>query len=145
MKRFAGLILFLIAVVLISPVNHATSQSKAPPMAMPTDTLLVAQLNAKEVVGGSSSHATGTGAFLLNPVEHTLSYSLTYEGLQAGGPKSIVLANFGRGKNGETVEILCGPGAEPCPGSDSATISGRLERRGGRPLNNQLIGEFDSQ
>jgi hypothetical protein len=145
MKQFLSLILLLVALLLITPANHAASQTKAPPMAMPTNTLLVAQLDAKEVVGGSSSPATATGAFLLNPVEHTLSYSLTYEGLQAGGPKSIVLANFGRGQNGETVEILCGSGAEPCPDSASATISGRLERSAGRALDSRLVGEFDSQ
>jgi hypothetical protein len=147
MKTSYSILFLLLTPVLIGSAV-ATAQSKAPPtppMLMPANTLLVAQLNAKEVVGGSSSHGTGTGAFLLNPVEHTLTFSLTYEGLRAGGSKSIVLGNFGRGKNGETVEILCGSGAEPCPGGDSATISGRLERRAGRSLDNHLIGEFDSQ
>ena len=145
MKTFASLILFGVAVVLISPANHAAAQSQGPPMAMPANTLLVAQLSAKEVVGGSSSRGTGTAAFLLNPVQHSLAYSLTYEGLQAGGPKSIVLANFGRGKNGEVVAILCGSGAEPCPGGNSATITGRIEPSSGRALDGHMIGEFDSQ
>jgi hypothetical protein len=145
MKTLANSILLLVTVALIGSADFATAQSKTPPMPMPANTLLVAQLNAKEVVGGSSSRATGTGAFLLNPVQHSLAYSLTYEGLQGGGAKRIVLANFGKGKNGEVVKVLCGSGAEPCPSGNSATISGRFERAGERALDNHLIGEFDSQ
>ena len=34
-------------------------------MTMAENTMFVAQLDAKQVVGGSSSKATGTGAFLI--------------------------------------------------------------------------------
>src|SRR5579864_3492171 len=131
MKIFVGSALLLSMLVLIGSGNLAAPQNARTSMAMPTNTLLVAQLNAKQVVGGSSSRATGTGAFLLDPVQHTIAYSLTYEGLQAGGPKSIVLSNFGKGKNGDVVQILCGAGTDPCPNSNSGTISGRLGRSGG--------------
>jgi len=144
-KTFVGRGLLLAMAALIGSANFAATQNSGTAMAMPTNTLLVAQLNAQQVVGGSSSRATGTGAFLLDPVQHTLAYSLTYQGLQAGGPKSIVLANFGKGKNGEVVKMLCGAGTQPCPNSNSATISGRFERSDGRALDNHLIGEFDSQ
>jgi len=145
MKTFLCCFLSIAMTALISSVNFAAAQSAGKGMAMPTNTLFVAQLNAQQVVGGSSSRATGTGALLLDPVKHTLAYSLTYEGLQAGGPKSIMLSNFGKSKNGDLVKILCGAGTKPCPYSNSATISGRFERSDGRALDNHLIGEFDSQ
>jgi hypothetical protein len=143
MKTLAGFGLFLALANLIASSHPAAAQG--PAMAMPASTLLVAQLDSQQVVGGSSSQATGTGAFLLDPVQHTLAYSLTYQGLQAGPPKSIALSNFGKGKNGEVVRILCGADARPCPSSNSATISGRFERNDGRELDNRLLGEFDSQ
>lgn len=145
MKTFVAYGLLLLIAALIGSFNHADAQSRGAGMAMPANTLLVAQLDSKQVVGGSSSPATGTGAFLLDPVQHTLAYSLTYQGLQAGGPKSITLSNFGKGKNGDVLKILCGGDAAPCPSSNSATISGRFERSEGQVLDNHLIGEFDSQ
>jgi hypothetical protein len=145
MKNFAGCRLLLVTAILIGSTNFAEAQNAGVGMAMPTNTLLVAQLDAKQVAGPSSSSATGTGAFLLDPVQHTLDYSLTYQGLEAGGAKSIALYNFGKGKNGEEVKKLCGAGAQPCPNSTSATISGRFERGDGRELDNNLIGEFDSE
>src|SRR5262249_8339350 len=48
-------------------------------------------------------------------------------------------------KNGEVVKVLCGADARPCPDGPSATISGRLEQRDGRPLDNKLLGEFASE
>jgi hypothetical protein len=140
MKTFSG----LVALLLVMSSVRSTAQSKREQMAMPSNTLLVAQLDAQQVAGGSSSRATGMGAFLLDPVQRTLGYSLTYEGLQAGSPKSIALFNFGKGKNGELIYALCGGKGQPCPEGNSATISGRIERNA-LALNNHLIGEFDSQ
>ncbi|SEC95166.1 CHRD domain-containing protein [Rhizobiales bacterium GAS191] len=137
--------LALTIAILLGGPHLAAAQNAGMGMAMPTNTLLVAQLDAKQVVGGSSSSATGTGAFLLDPVKHTLEYSLTYQGLEAGGAKSIALHNFGLGKNGDAVRTLCGAGAQPCPDGSSVTIAGRLERGDGRALDNDLIGEFDSE
>jgi hypothetical protein len=113
-------------------------------MAMPANTLFVAQLEGRQVAGGSSSGATGTGVFLLDPVRRTLEYQVTYQGLETGGANSVALHNFGKGKDGKVVRILCGPGAQPCPASVSATLSGRFERDEGGSLDNAMIGEFDS-
>lgn len=113
-------------------------------MQMPTNSLFVAQLDPGQVVGGSTSRATGTGAFLLNPIDRTLSYSLTYAGLGSRGAQLIALHNFGRGQNGPVVAILCGPGVQPCPGGSAATIRGQVEHVQVPPLDNPLIGEFDS-
>lgn len=137
--------MLLVVSCMISPFECALAQTAHQGMNMAVNTLLVAQLDSKQVVGGSSSRATGTGAFLLDPVQHALSYRLTYEGLQAGAPKRIALSNFGKGKNGEVVKVLCGADAEPCPNSNSATIAGHLGGNDGGLVNNHLIGEFDSQ
>jgi hypothetical protein len=110
---------------------------------MSTSTLFLAQLDGKQVVGQSSSLATGTGAFQLDPRRRSLSFHLTYQGLEAGGPQRIALHNFGAGKNGRTIEILCGEGAQRCPSSASATIEGTAGGEA-RALDNALIGEFDS-
>src|SRR5580700_7595041 len=72
MKNFAGCRLLLVTAILIGSTNFAEAQNAGVGMAMPTNTLLVAQLDAKQVAGPSSSSATGTGAFLLDPVQHTL-------------------------------------------------------------------------
>ncbi len=135
----AGLV--LVPAALIGSAHFAASQHAGMPMA--ETTLLLAQLDGKQVVGGSASSASGTGAFLLDPVQRTLTYRLTYQGLEAGGASSIALRNFDKGGNGEAVRVLCGAEAERCPEGASATISGRAEG-GGRPLDNALIGEFDS-
>jgi hypothetical protein len=145
MRTIVGLGFFLAVGSMIDSSNHAAAQTQSKAMAMPTSTLLVAQLDSKQVVGGSSSRATGTGAFLIDPVHHALTYSLTYEGLKDGSPKSIALSNFGKGKNGEVFKVLCGAQAQPCPSGNSGTISGKFERGDNRALDNHVIGEFDSQ
>jgi len=113
-------------------------------MEMPKNTLLVAQLDAGQVTGGSQSHATATGAFVLDPAAHRLTYTVTYQGLGTDGAGSIGLYNFGPGTNGEAVRMVCGKGAAPCPAGGSATISGRLEPDAGRAIDDRLIGEFDN-
>lgn len=128
---------------LIVPMLAGSAELASAQMHMASQTMLVAQLDAKQVVGGSTSAASATGAFLLDSERRTLAYSLTYEGL-SGRPKSIALYNFGRGKNGARIKELCGE-AKPCPDAASATISGRLESGDGRPLDNNLIGEFASE
>jgi CHRD domain-containing protein len=129
---------------LIGSAHFAATQDSSMGMAMATNTLFVAQLDAKQVVGGSASRATGTGAFVLDPEKRALQYSLTYQGLESGGAKSIALYNFDKGKNGEAVKVLCGQSGPPCPSGNSATITGNVERGDGRALDNNLIGEFDS-
>ncbi len=145
MKTFAGCSFLPAMAALIGSANFVMAQHTGKGMDMASNTLLVAELDAQQVMGGSSSHATGTGAFLLDPVRHALTYSLTYQGLEAGAPKIIALHNFGKGKNGEVVKTLCSAGTQACPSSASATITGRLESGDGRALDNHLIGEFDSE
>ena len=111
-------------------------------MHMPSNTLFVAQLNGGEVVGGSVSQATGTGAFLLDHARHTMSYRLTYQGLESGPAKSIAIHNFGRGRNGPVFAVLCGAGAKPCPDGNAATVSGTAGD--GRTFSNATIMEFDT-
>jgi hypothetical protein len=106
MKKFAGCGLSLVMAILIGFADFAAAQNAGMRMAMAKTTLLLAQLDATQVVGGSSSSATGTGAFLLDPSQHTLAYSLTYQGLEAGGSKSIALYNFGKGKNGDSPRVF---------------------------------------
>ena len=146
MRQSVAPCLVLTLAFLITSAQFAASQDSGmnmgPGMAMASNTLFVAQLDAKQVVGGSSSSATGTGAFVLDK-KRALQYSLTYQGLDAGA-KSIALYNFGKGKNGEAVKVLCGPGAQPCPAGNAATISGSFERGDSRAIDNALVGEFDS-
>jgi hypothetical protein len=128
---------------LTGSVHFAASQdSSMGGMSMAANTLFVAQLDAKQVVGGSASSATGTGAFVLDR-KHAVQYSLTYQGLDLS-TKSIALYNFDKGKNGEAVKVLCGPGAQPCPSGNAGTISGNFERGDSRAIDNALVGEFDS-
>jgi len=143
MRQSVAPSLVLTFAFLSGSVHFAASQdSSMGGMSMAANTLFVAQLDAKQVVGGSSSSATGTGAFVLDR-KHALQYSLTYQGLDAGA-KSITLHNFDKGKNGEAVKVLCGPGAQPCPTGNAGTISGSFERGDSRAIDNTLVGEFDS-
>jgi hypothetical protein len=143
MKKLTACGLLLAPVILIGSANVAAAQHDG--MKMAKNTLFVAQLDAKQVVGGSGSSATGTAAFLLDAAQRTLMFNLTYEGLASGGPKSIALYNFGQGKNGEIVRVLCGADGKPCPNAASATLSGSLDRGDGRELDNNLLGEFGSE
>jgi hypothetical protein len=134
---------YLLSALLTAGAAASASAQQAG-MQMPTNALLLAQLDAGQVVGGSTSHATGTGAFLLNPIDRMLSYSLTYAGLGSRGAQLIALHNFGRGRDGPVIRILCSPGTQPCPGGSAATIRGQFERGQGTPLDNALVGEFAS-
>jgi hypothetical protein len=144
MKDRSGLTGLFVALILFAFETSALAQQAGMGMGMPKNTLLVAQLDAGQVVGGSQSHATATGAFLLDPAAHGLTYTVTYQGLGANGAGSIGLYNFGPGRNGEAVRMICGNGAAPCPAGGSATISGRLEPDAGRAIDDRLIGEFDN-
>lgn len=137
----------LVAIVLPALFAGARAQHEGMPMgmAMPATTLLAAQLDAAQVAGGSRSRASGTGAFLLDPVRRTLAFQLTYQGLENGPARSIALRNFGKGRDGEAVRVLCGDGGPACPGGSSATIEADVASDDRRPLDNALIGEFDSE
>ena len=83
MKKFGSCGLLLAVPLLFGFPGLAVAQHAR--MGMPANTLFLAQLNAEQVASGSTSSATGTGVFLLDPVQHTLEYHLTYQGLEAGG------------------------------------------------------------
>ena len=146
MKKIRARSLLPAIAILLGAGDFAAAQNAGMSMGMgmAKTTLLLAQLDAKQVVVGSASSATGTGAFLLDPTRHALEYRLTYQGLDSGGAKSIALYNFGKGKNGDAVKTLCGADAPPCPGGASATISGNFERGDSRAFDNKLVGEFDA-
>ena len=134
--------MFTFALLLVS--SHEVRRAEAM-RAMPMKSLLLAQLDGKQVVGHSASTATGTGAFVLDPARHTVTYDLTYQGLESGGARSIALHNFGAGKTGDVIKVLCEAGTQPCPGPNSATISGTFDRVDKGALDNNLVGEFDSE
>jgi hypothetical protein len=140
MQYYLAAAVFIVA----TSASVALAQHSDMGMAMSKDTLLLAQLNAAQVAGGSQSQATGTGAFIFNPTGHSLNYSITYEGLGGVGAGSVGLYNFGPGKNGEPVRMICGKGAPACPAGGSATIAGQLAAAAGPAIDDRLIGEFDN-
>lgn len=105
--------------------------------------LFVAQATAAKTVPASSSSATATGAFLVDPARRTVRYDLTYHGLEKGPARSIALHNFGEGGNGALVHTICG-GDQPCPDGPSANLTGTWDGKGPVPLDGKLLGEFAS-
>lgn len=140
MKKYSALVFVFGSAFLLLQCDLAVAQD----MRMASHTLLLAQLDGAQVVPASGSDATGTGAFLLDPRHHILGYQLTYQGVVSGA-KAIVLRNFGKGANGPVIGVLCGEGARPCPSGAGATISGSIDRAVGRPFDNPLVSEFDSE
>jgi hypothetical protein len=140
----AIVLLIVSAATLLGRLDVAESQPAHGGMPMPSKTLFVAQLDSKQVVEGSSSPASATGSFLLDPAERTVRYELTFQGLTSGSPKSVALYNFGKGKNGKRIITLCDSAARPCPRAASGTLSGDLSRSEARSLDNTLIAEFDA-
>jgi hypothetical protein len=147
MRYLAGcrVLVAVVLAALFADAARAQHEGMQTGMAMPATTLLAAQLDSAQVTGGGSSRASGTGAFLLDPVRRTLAFQLTYQGLESGPARSIALRNFGRGRDGEAVRMLCGDGGPACPGGSSATLEADVAPDDRRPLDNALIGEFDSE
>src|SRR5215470_14264410 len=90
-RRFVAAILVTLSYVALD----SSTRAQMPGMGMPRATLFVAQLDAAQVVGGSNSQATGTGAFLLDLSSRAITYTVTYQGLHADRTGSIGLYNFG--------------------------------------------------
>jgi len=103
-------------------------------------TLFVAQAEGAKTVPPSNSAATATGAFLVDPQRRTMRYDFTFHGLERGAPKTIALYNFGPGRNGERVHVMCGAGASACPDAASGNVTGTWEGR----IDNRLLGEIAS-
>jgi hypothetical protein len=135
----------LLACLLIGLSSPAWAQHMHGSGELGHKTLLLAQLDGEQVAGGSDSKATGTGVFQIDPVSRMFEYRLTYNGLERGSPQSIVLYNFGRGKSGEPVYVLCGSTNAPCPKGTSNTIAKKIKRNEGPKIDNNLLGEFLSE
>lgn len=101
----------------------------------------LAEAEGSKVVPRSPSQASATGAFVLDVDKRTLTYNLTYHGLENGAPRSIALHNFGAGANGSRLHVICGDGGAPCPTNASATLSGIVDQRS-PALEQKLLVEF---
>lgn len=106
-------------------------------------TLFLAQADGGKTVPPGSSQATATAAFLVDGRKRTLSYEITYQGLEQGRPRSIALYNFGEGGNGRRIHTLCGDG-KPCPKGTSANLAGSWDGTGEPVLDSSLLSEFAS-
>lgn len=109
--------------------------------------LFLAQAAANKVHPAGTSSATATGAFLVDPAQPTVSYDLTYHGLENGPPKSIALHNFGEGGNGARIHTICaGDAGRPCPNLASANLTGSWAEntQASAPIDTKLLGEFAS-
>lgn len=106
--------------------------------------LFVAQLEGGRSVPPRPSSATATGAFLVDSSNRTVSYDLTFHGLESGPPNRIALHNFGVGGNGPLIHAICGADSVPCPRSRSANVMGTWDGKGPVNLDNNLLSEFAS-
>ena len=79
----------------------------------------------QEVVGPGPISTVGTGTFEADLDGTTLTYTLTYSGLE-GGPVAVAHIHFGqRAVGGDVIAFLCGGSKPPCPLSP-ATVSGTI-------------------
>jgi len=106
--------------------------------------LFVAQMRGSKVVPGNPSSATATGAFMVDPTKKSVTYDLTFHGLENGPPQSIALRNFGEGENGSVLYTLCGSTGSACPTSTSGNLTGTWDGQGRPALDTNLLGEFAS-
>jgi hypothetical protein len=112
-----------LAALLVSPPTGAPAQS----MRMPSTTFLAARLEPQNVVPPRAGAGSGTGVFVFDGAgqQFALRYRLTYATLASPDVRSVLLRNFGAGKEGAIVHRMCGEGAPPCPAGNDATLSGR--------------------
>jgi hypothetical protein len=153
-SRTIGVVILGLGVTLSACSPHEQASAPTTPsepampghggMEMPTNTLFLAHLDADQVVSKSNSSATGTGVFLVDPVQRTLQYRLTYDGLEAGGARSIALYNFAAGENGKAIAGLCGEN-NPCPRDRFGTISGRFALPAPSEPDDNIVSEFNSE
>jgi hypothetical protein len=107
-------------------------------------TLFLAQVVSAKVVPSRDSSATATGAFLVDPAKRTVTYEITFHGLEYGPAKSIALYNFGVGGNGALFHTICGSADRPCPNTASANLIGTWDQQDPTDLDGKLLGEFAS-
>lgn len=137
----------ILTIAFTTSTSVVLSDDKArPPMGMHHGgtVLFVAQIEASKVLPIRKSSASGTGAFLVDPVKRVVRYELTFHGLEYGPPTSIALYNFGAGGNGALLHTICGSDNRPCPNLTSATITGTLDVDAQQKPSGELLGEYAS-
>lgn len=126
--------------VLMSASMALAQSSHRPRMHSSGPTLFIAQATGGAVVPPQASKATATAAIIVDRAKGSISYDITFNGLERGAASRIGLYNFGAGKNGGTVLLLCGgDGAPACPRRPSARIA--ADQRKFR-MSNALFTEF---
>src|SRR2546426_1065209 len=121
------------------------SVAQEPPMKTSRMTFLAARLEASNVVPPSESSGSGTAVFLFSEQDRksTLAYQLTYATLASPDVRSITLRNFGTGKEGQIVHVICGPESQNCPEGTDATLRGTWSSEDSRmPLTPDLWTEL---
>jgi hypothetical protein len=110
-------------IVLASPCDLRPQE---PPMSHSRSSFLAARLEASNVVPPSTSPGSGSGVFVFSAKGHqsALSYQLSYATLASPEVRSITLNNFGAGKDGKVVHVICGEEAKKCPTGTDATLRG---------------------
>jgi hypothetical protein len=145
MRVLSPLGFFFLILGVAACAQEPATQDQHAGMEMPEQTLLLANLDASQVVKKSDSPASGTATFLINTVTRTLTYQLSYEGLDVRGARSITVRNFAAGQDGEVIAVICDE-RKPCPKTTSTSLSGRLApATTKRPFDPDLIGEFLSE
>ena len=123
---------------------HVTSahgrRAMTPPKQHGGHVLFLARPNAANVIPRGTSKATATGAFIADPQERSVAWDITYQGLEHGPARTIALYNFGAGRNGDIVQLLCGEG-KPCPSGSAANIVGTWSAGS---LTQRILGELAS-
>jgi hypothetical protein len=108
-------------------------------------TFLAAHLKASNVVPPSKSSGSGSGVFVFSAKDHqsALSYQLSYATLTSPEVRSITLKNFGAGKEGSVVHVICGVEGKKCPTGTDATLHGSWSSEDARmPLTKPLWTEL---
>jgi len=119
--------------------------AQEPPVRHSTSTLLAAHLEASNVVPPSNSSGSGTGVFVFSAKDRqsALSYQLSYATLTSPEVRSITLNNFGAGKEGKVVHVICGEEAKKCPTGTDGTLRGSWSSEdAGMPLTKPLWTEL---
>jgi len=109
--------------------------AQEPPMTHSRSTLLAARIDASNVVTPSKSSGSGTGVFVFSAKDRqsALSYQLSYATLTSPEVRSITLKNFGAGKDGLVVHVICGEEAKKCPTGTDGTLRGSWSSQDSRP------------
>src|SRR5579864_358396 len=134
-----GLFVLLVG---LQPVSPAQQQSR---MTTEGANLFAARLESQNVVPPSSSSGSGTGVFVLSSRDRRpmLVYQLTYATLSSPVVRSINLRDFGVGKEGAVVHVMCGIETQKCPSGSDGTVHGQWSAdERSMPLTPNLLTEL---